>query len=249
MTGEEWYGIGRRQVAVRPGKFLMMNNHQDYSSRIDTAAPVKSLSIFFTTEFASSVYQDLIDSEELLDHPLPYKIKNPKFFQTLEDIDPGLMLKLNKLISDIELHGYSRSIADEHLVLILRGLISSQLLGPDKTSSVNAVKRSTKMEIYKRLCIAKDFLESYYAEQPSLEAISGTSCMSVPQLIRQLKLVFNYTPHQYLMRTRLKRAAELLNHTRLPIHEITWKCGFENLSAFCRAFKSAYGCPPARFRE
>jgi AraC-like DNA-binding protein len=75
------------------------------------------------------------------------------------------------------------------------------------------------------------------------------ACLSIPQLIRQFKLVFHKTPYQYLNQIRLDHAAELLKHTNHPVQEITWRSGFENASAFCRAFKSAFGVQPGTYRK
>ncbi|WP_448633871.1 helix-turn-helix domain-containing protein [Pedobacter panaciterrae] len=105
------------------------------------------------------------------------------------------------------------------------------------------------MEIYKRLCIAKDFLHSTFMEKHDLDTLSSNACLSVPQLVRQFKSVFKTTPYQYLIQIRLDRAVELLKNSNKPVHEITWQCGFENVSAFCRAFKSAYGTQPLIFRK
>ncbi|MBD1365773.1 helix-turn-helix transcriptional regulator [Mucilaginibacter sp. ZT4R22] len=250
ISGEEWYGIGHRQIAVRPAKFLIMNNNQAYSSRIDSGEPVRSLSVFFKEEFASAVFRDLLYQEESqLDDPFMISRINPEFFQTLNDIDNELQLKLNDLISSLNSYGYNNSMVDEHLVFILNHLIRTQVSGINHANNINAVKQHTRLEIYKRLCVAKDVIESYYMEQPGLDAISSMCCLSIPQLIRQFKSVFNTTPHQYMIQVRLKRAVELLNNTNKPIHEITWRCGFENVSAFCRAFKLQYGIQPARYRS
>lgn len=249
-SGEEWYGIGHRYVAVRPGKFLIMNNNQAYSSRIDSGEAVRSVSVFFKEEFASAVFRDIRHQEgSLLDDPFTADRVNPEFFQTLNDIDTALQAKLNDLIASLNTYGYNNAMVDEYLVFILRHLISTQISGINHANGINAVKEHTRIEIYKRLCVAKDVIESYYMEQPDLEAISSISCLSIPQLIRQFKAVFNTTPHQYLIEVRLKRALELLKHTNKPIHEITWRCGFENASAFCRAFKAHYGVQPARYRS
>jgi len=255
INGEEWYGIGNRQVAVRPRKFLMMNNDQGYSSRIDGDEDVKTLSIFFKEEFDSLVFQDLLYKEEsLLDNPFMTSLINPEFFQTLSDIDEELQRKLNILTLALDGYEYSSSSSsssriDEYLVFILGDLIRTQVLKSRETKRIGAIKQHTRVEIFKRLCVAKDIIESSYMEQPSLEAISNISCLSIPQLIRHFKSVFHRTPHQYLIHIRLDRAVELLNYTNKPIHEVTWRCGFENVSAFCRAFKSEYGIQPARFRK
>jgi AraC-like DNA-binding protein len=85
-------------------------------------------------------------------------------------------------------------------------------------------------------------------DKPDLSVISNAACLSTPQLVRQFKTVFHITPHQYLVQVRLSHAARLLQHTSTPVHEITWRCGFEDPSAFCRAFRNAYGVSPLYYR-
>src|SRR4051812_39513767 len=70
LSGEEWYGVNHRQLAVRPGQFLILNNDQSYSCYIDTCEPVRTLSVFFKKEFASAIFHDTLNKEEsLLDNP------------------------------------------------------------------------------------------------------------------------------------------------------------------------------------
>ena len=139
-------------------------------------------------------------------------------------------------------------MVDEQLVFLLRHLIGVQRTELYRAENVNAVKSTTRAEIYRRLCIARDILHSSYMDNPDLNTIGRLACLSVPQLVRQFKAAFNTTPHQYLNKVRLGHAAELLGSTENPVQEITWMCGFEDVSAFCRAFKAVYGVQPARFR-
>ncbi|MCF3108070.1 helix-turn-helix domain-containing protein [Niabella sp. CC-SYL272] len=60
---------------------------------------------------------------------------------------------------------------------------------------------------------------------------------------------FSLHPYQYLIRLRLEHAAQLLQQTTVPVQEITWICGFENTSAFSRAFRSVYGIQPSVYRR
>ena len=250
LSGEEWYGIGNLQLAVRPGQFLILNDDQEYSCRVDTPEETGVLSIFFMKEFASSVFRDVMHSEEtLLDNPFESGNKPLEFFQTLYDADPSIQKKLLDLINSLEEYGYEPNLVSEQLVFLLYDLIRFHKIETSRADGINAVKPSTRLEIYKRICIVKDFLHSYYMEKPNLSDVSSTACLSVPQLIRQFKTVFKVTPHQYLIRIRLANAARLLKHTSTPVREITWMCGFENVSAFCRAFKSAYGVQPVSFRK
>ncbi|WP_293312374.1 helix-turn-helix domain-containing protein [Pedobacter sp. UBA5917] len=249
LKGEEWYGVNHRRLAIRPGQFLILNDEQNYSCKIDTHDKVRGLSVFFQKDFAAQVFEDTLKTEtDLLDNPFYPNNKQPEFFQTLNDIDPELQLQLVALISHLEDNGYDGG-AEEHLFFLLRHLIGTLKSDNKKIAEVAAIKPSSKIEIYRRLCIAKDFLHSTFMEKPDLKLLGSMACLSVPQLIRQFKSVFKVTPHQYLIAVKLKHAVHLLKNTKKPIHEITWACGFENESAFCRAFKSAYGFQPLIFRK
>jgi len=246
LSGEEWYGVSNRHLAVRPGQFLILNNDQNYSCHIDKGESVRTLSVFFKKEFASSVFCNALTNEEtLLNNPFRDG-DTPEFFQTLRSVDSTLLLQLKNLVASLEREGYNSFTVDEYLVFLLNYLVTVHQSDSNLSKKVNAVKSSTKIELYKRLCIAKDFLHSYYHDKVDLNAISAAACLSVPQLVRQFKSVFHTTPHQYLMKIRLQRAAELLKN-EIPVNEIAWCCGFENVSAFCRAFKSEYRVQPGRY--
>ena len=250
LSGEEWYGIGNRKVAIRPGQFLVLNDDQNYSCHIDTHESVRCLSVFFKKEFASSVFYDALHGTAIsLDAPFNHDKNTLEFFQNLSHIDPELQSQLFGLISALESEGYNNTLMDERLVFLLRHLIQTHKAEAKHAGKVNALKASTQKEVYKRLCIAKDVLHSSYMDNPNLDMISSAACLSVSQLVMQFKAVFQITPHQYLTRLKLERAADLLRLTNKPVHEITWLCGFENVSAFCRAFKSAHGVQPLSLRK
>jgi AraC family transcriptional regulator len=247
--GEEWYGVGRRRLAVRQGQLLILNNDQEYSCRIDTAGQVRVQSVFFRKEFASAVFHDAVCKEEvLLDNPFDKPTRQLEFFQALDHIDPILEQDLKGLMNELDENGYDGDMVDERLFFLLQHLIRVHKTETDRTVRVDAIKQSTKTEIFKRLCVARDLLHSSFMNKPDLSVISSTACLSTPQLIRQFKTVFRITPHQYLVQVRLAHATRLLQHTSTPVHEITWRCGFEDPSAFCRAFKVAYGVSPLHYR-
>lgn len=249
LSGEEWYGVNRRRIAVRPGQFLVLNDDQNYSCNIDTAEKVRVLSVFFKKDFAASVFSDALCSEETsLDRPFDINTGMPEFFQTLNPIDAQLNRQLTGLMTDLETYGYNDWRVDEHLVFTMRHLITVHKTELRAAGRVAAIKPQTKAEIHKRLCLARDLLHSSFTEELDLQTISAEACLSVPQLVRQFKAVFQTTPHQYLTRIRLAHANGLLKHTALPVNEITWMCGFADTSAFCRAFKTAYGVQPLAFR-
>ena len=250
LSGEEWYGVEKVRIALRPGSLLILNDNQPYSSRIDIEEKTRVQSIFFKKDFAKAVFQDALRSPAyLLDYPFEPGDKLPEFFQTLHTGNPALQKRLSDLIDALDIQGYSSCLVDEHLTFLLHEMIAIQHAHLGMAKKVNGIKLSTQKEIYKRLCVTRDILHSSYKENPDLDYLSRMSCLSVPQLIRQFKRVFGTTPHQYLCQVKLKYAAESLRVTEAPVQEIAWECGFENISAFCRDFKASYRLSPNAFRK
>lgn len=249
LSGEEWYEVNNRPLVVRSGQFLILNDSQDYTCQVHTAGEVRIQSVFFQAAFASSILRDALTREEdLLDNPFEGGGLSLEFFQTVNDTDAGLAQRMGSLMTELNEYGYDENIADEHLVFLLHHLIATHKKEAGRARRISAVKPATQKEIYKRLCIAKDLLHATYMEKPDLAGISSMACLSAPQLVRQFKAVFRTTPHQYLTRIRLRHAAGFLRQSSMPVHEITWRCGFEDTSAFCRVFKTVYGVSPLQFR-
>jgi transcriptional regulator GlxA family with amidase domain len=56
------------------------------------------------------------------------------------------------------------------------------------------------------------------------------------------------SPLAYLARWRLQLGAPLLATTDRKVLNVTYDVGYESEAAFSRAFKRAFGTPPARYR-
>lgn len=57
------------------------------------------------------------------------------------------------------------------------------------------------------------------------------------------------SPNSYYRRLRLRRAADLLAHSTLPVREVALACGFASMSSFARAFKDFDGNSPRSTRK
>jgi AraC-like DNA-binding protein len=82
-----------------------------------------------------------------------------------------------------------------------------------------------------------------------LAAVCGHVAMSERSLRRHLKPQIGMTWEDYRSRSRLLRAVSLLSETGLPISEVASRCGFENPSAFAKAFRLAMHETPSHYRR
>jgi len=61
--------------------------------------------------------------------------------------------------------------------------------------------------------------------------------------------VLGVSPHQYLVRARLRNAARLLVETDAAVTSIAYESGFADLSNFMRSFRRVAGATPREFRK
>jgi AraC-like DNA-binding protein len=108
---------------------------------------------------------------------------------------------------------------------------------------------STRVEILKRVNLAKDFLHTNYAGPINLQQVARAAFLSPSYLIRKFTEAFKITPYQYLRNLRFKKAQELIINTDLNIDQIAINLGFESTSSFIRAFKEIYMVTPGGMRK
>jgi AraC family transcriptional regulator len=88
------------------------------------------------------------------------------------------------------------------------------------------------------------------AEQPmTLDDMARQAGVSSFHFLRLFSKTVGATPHQYLVRARLRRAARALAQGDRPVTEIAYAVGFGDLSNFVRSFHRAAGMSPSRFRD
>jgi AraC family transcriptional regulator len=92
-------------------------------------------------------------------------------------------------------------------------------------------------------------LDASAGEPVGLEESAAAAGVSAYHFLRLFAAVLGVTPHQYLVRARLRRAARLLAEEERPITDIAYDVGFGDLSNFVRTFRRAAGVSPRQFRR
>jgi AraC-like DNA-binding protein len=93
------------------------------------------------------------------------------------------------------------------------------------------------------------WLDACASENVSLQSAAEQVQLSPFHFLRLFSTVLGVTPHQYLVRARLRRAARLLIETQQSVTNIALEAGFADLSNFVRTFHRAAGASPSHFRR
>jgi AraC-like DNA-binding protein len=93
------------------------------------------------------------------------------------------------------------------------------------------------------------WIEAHSHREIELEDIARQAGISPFHFLRSFSSVLGVTPHQYLLRSRLRRAARYLADDDRPVTDVAYDVGFNDLSNFVRTFHRAAGVSPLKFRQ
>ena len=93
------------------------------------------------------------------------------------------------------------------------------------------------------------WIDAHSHRQIDLEHAAGQANISPFHFLRLFSSVLGVTPHQYLVRSRLRHAARLLADDERSVTNVAYDVGFGDLSNFVRTFHRAAGVSPRRFRQ
>jgi AraC-like DNA-binding protein len=101
----------------------------------------------------------------------------------------------------------------------------------------------------RRVVEAALWIQAHSHREIDLAQAARQADISRFHFLRLFTGVLGVTPHQYLVRSRLRRAARLLADEDRPITDIAYDVGFNDLSNFVRTFHRAAGVSPLKFRR
>lgn len=92
------------------------------------------------------------------------------------------------------------------------------------------------------------YISEHFQEDITVDHLAARAGLSQYHFIRTFKKETGFTPHEYLINTRIATARYLLKNSRLPVKEICFAAGFSSESVFCSAFKKHQGMTPVQYR-
>ncbi|MFS2097746.1 helix-turn-helix domain-containing protein [Variovorax sp. Varisp85] len=102
----------------------------------------------------------------------------------------------------------------------------------------------------RRAVDAAMWIDAHSQHDIGLDGAAAETGLSSFHFLRLFSQVLGVTPHQYLVRSRLRHAARLLaDDGSRPVTEVALDVGFADLSNFVRTFRRAAGVSPGGFRK
>lgn len=98
--------------------------------------------------------------------------------------------------------------------------------------------------------LTKDYIKKNLNHKITLADLSWNLHFSTVTLTEHFKREFGITITEYIMKKRMKKAAQMLvGDGILPIKDIAEACGFADIEYFSRTFKQYHGMSPSTYRK
>lgn len=252
LKGTQLYQINDAQLRVNTDQFLVMNHETEYSVTSEYGEDVTMLAFCFNEDFVRDFVSYHQHSQGgLLDHSGLYDLSQPlpEFsLHTLpmndllqKEINHIMGTQLTNQFDEIDNYG----IFNDILELVFSSTEDTLRAANDQ----GVVKRSTKVELYKRLSIARDYMQAHYTEDVNLNELSKVACLSPYHFHRAFKHTFGITPKKFVTALRIEKTKWLLANKSYSVQFICNDVGFKDVSSFTRLFTSYTGYTPSVFRN
>jgi len=139
-------------------------------------------------------------------------------------------------------HGDSNLGLDELALVFAHRFVALAAQRTRGASDASARDRARVVEV-------AQWLDAHAGEPRDLAASAARAGLSEFHFLRVFARVLGVTPHQYLVRARLRRAARRLAQDDCSITAVAFESGFGDLSNFVRTFHRAAGVSPGAFRK
>ena len=159
--------------------------------------------------------------------------------------------KLKSLILNIrDAYLKDNSFMDITVYSILLEILS--IIGNNYTgsSTVPADNSTSKYKVMADTIVKScEYINEHFSEDINLEKLATITGFSKYYFERQFKLYTGVSFYKYLSQKRILEASQMLISSGYSITDISYRCGFSNVSTFIRMFKSINGYSPKEFRR
>ena len=96
---------------------------------------------------------------------------------------------------------------------------------------------------------AISYIQEHLTDKLSVEDIAASAGYSASYFSHMFASETGMSPYQFVVRSRVEHAQQLLKTTRLTVQDIAFQCGFNSAANFCYTFRHLTGISPHEYRK
>ena len=225
LCGTFQYSASTGSGLMTPGSMLLGNPRESFACGHEHGTGDRCISFHYSEEFCER--SEIVSTQ-------PFRIPRIPALRALSPLVASATLLLQRDF-DREVHQETAFQVLDRATRMQDGSPGRQQMpSPSSLARVTRVLRA---------------IEAHPEDSNELSELAANARLSPYHFLRCFEDLTGTTPRQYVLRTRLRRAAIRLKQTSTRIIEIALECGFRDVSNFNRAFRAEFGMSPRMYRR
>lgn len=236
------FEISGEPITVGPNDMIIIKPGQPHKFSVDSDVKCEFLVLNFKFQSAVDGHISQVPMGDFLNFVSGKESGN---YLTLKVSQKNeIVLLMNRILRERQSNEIGNDLLECLMVMELFVLISRAL----KMEWENNIKtRSPKVK--ELIQVAVNYINNNYERDISLGDIAHFVFLSPSYFTRAFKEEVGMSPINYLLKTRIDRAKELLRETQMKVSEIALGVGFANQQRFNEIFKKYTGVTPLHYRK
>lgn len=234
LSGTASYIMEGRSYFLEPWDVLLVSHHLIHKPVIDPSAPYERVVIYLDPGFIRS------HSTPDADLTACFRLARQRQFALMRP-DGAQRGELESLLSALERaladQGFGRSLLARTCFLQLL-IHLNRFMGRDHTDRDKSASRHDP-----KIGRTLSYINDHLGDDLSVDTLAGQEYTSKYHFMRRFKQLTGCSVHQYILQKRLLAAADLLR-SGVSAQNACVRCGFQDYSAFQRAFRRQFGATP-----
>jgi AraC family transcriptional regulator len=242
LVNKGYYTLNASNIEISQRKFYFLNANDKLEINFYKSEPMQTLFILFSEKFIRDCFSYSLTSDEMfLDYP--EKRSCPEIY--FPNVPFELTINIQAIITSLigGLSGQEES--DALLFELLNDFFTLNYSVQKRVRNINAVKQTTKEELYRRLTVAEEMMHDLLFENLTVESISREVCMNKFHFLSTFKEFYKVTPYQYYKELKFQKAFDLLAQNGHSVSEVCYLLGFESVASFSNSFKKRFKITPS----
>lgn len=237
LSGGCVYNINGLHYPVKKGDVIACNPGVQHGKTVAPGEEISEFHLGLNNICREGLPKNFLISEEACPI-ISLKEYEQDFFKCCGDImleqekgEPGWDLMLKSLVMKL-------------VVILLKAMCAER--APEGEEGGLSFETYDKANIVNAII---SFINENYMKDISLEKISRNMYLSPAYISRIFKEEAGDSPINYLIKTRLSKAEELLKESGVPVKAAAKGVGYDDAYYFSKLFKKYYGMPPSKYRQ
>jgi AraC family transcriptional regulator len=250
IRGNSLCSVDRQTTRIDEDNYFVSNQAQTYTLQIEESrAGTETFNIHFGEFFSGAVFHALVTpAHRILDAGTEKQLAPVLFFNQLHHRDATFNNLIRAIMTSHMETGYDRLRFEELMTSLLSYHLQQHQHIAQIISKLPPVRKSTRVELYKRLSRAMDVLRGSFCGEISLDRLAAEACLSKYHFLRLFRTAYGLSPYQYIQHLRVEKAKDLLRNPVLSVADIAGQIGFDNSQSFSRLFVQKTGVYPTEYR-